>query len=122
MQKRYSAQPGIVQGVSDYPVQHVAAYKKCYQSHRIGSRYTHRERTYPFTEDDTELQKIPDAIANGSWPVEIWEQIAVLRCITSPSIIATSVRLVACRQQPFPTCIWQEEIYRLPGWPLPVQG
>ena len=69
----------FVQGVSDYLVQHVAAYKNAVTSHiaseagiRIGERTM---GTYLLTEDDVlNCRKFPDAIANGSWPVEIWEQ------------------------------------------------
>ncbi|MBS1732691.1 MAG: FAD-dependent oxidoreductase [Bacteroidetes bacterium] len=69
----------FVQGVSDYLIQHVAAYKNAVISHiapeagiRIGERTM---GTYLLTEDDVlNCRKFPDAIANGSWPVEIWEQ------------------------------------------------
>lgn len=68
----------FVQGVSDYLVQHVAAYKNAVISHiaseagiRIGERTM---GTYLLTEDDVlSSRKFPDAIANGSWPIEIWE-------------------------------------------------
>ena len=69
----------FVENLSQFLINHVDAFKNASLAHiapevgiRIGQRSTGK---YLLTEEDVlSCKKFDDAIANGTWPVEIWEQ------------------------------------------------
>ena len=70
---------GFVENLSQFLIKHVNAFKNASLVHiapevgiRIGQRSTGK---YLLMEDDVlSCKKFDDAIANASWPIEIWEQ------------------------------------------------
>jgi hypothetical protein len=70
---------GIVENLSQFLIDHVEAFKNASLSHiapevgiRVGQRSTGK---YVLTEKDVlTCKKFDDAVANASWPMEIWEQ------------------------------------------------
>jgi len=70
---------GIVENLSQFLIDHVDAFKNASLAHiapevgiRVGQRSTGK---YLLTEEDVlSCKKMEDAIANASWPMEIWEQ------------------------------------------------
>jgi len=70
---------GIVENLSKFLIDHVDAFKNASLAHiapevgiRVGQRSTGK---YILTEEDVlSCKKFDDAIANASWPMEIWEQ------------------------------------------------
>ena len=70
---------GIVENLSRFLIDHVDAFKNASLAHiapevgiRVGQRSTGK---YILTEEDVlSCKKFDDAIANASWPMEIWEQ------------------------------------------------
>ncbi len=69
----------IVENLSQFLIDHVDAFKNASLAHiapevgiRVGQRST---GIYILTEEDVlSCKKMDDAIANASWPIEIWEQ------------------------------------------------
>ncbi|MBL7701585.1 MAG: FAD-dependent oxidoreductase [Ferruginibacter sp.] len=69
----------LVTNLSQYLITHVDAFKDAHIQHiapevgiRVGQRSTGK---YILLEDDVlSCKKFENAIANGSWPIEIWEQ------------------------------------------------
>jgi hypothetical protein len=69
----------FVENLSQFLINHVAAFKNAHIQHiapEVGIRTGQRSTgNYMLTEDDVlTCRKFDDAVANCSWPVEIWEQ------------------------------------------------